>query len=167
MPLRANKTAARASISCEMQEAAGAFAAGVKKPGLTVARLLPAGAYDEVFLGSWVVPAGGTQQVDLRSFTNVFSGVLATKVVALVVRGRASAAGARLRLRPGQTNGLLWGFGALTDSFTLQVPSDGSDCGILILDGTHAAVSDTSRNLELAATGSADVTAAALAVVGT
>jgi len=122
--------------------------------------------YDEVFLASYSLAAAATQTVDFRSFTSALgASVTATKVLGVLLKATATVTGAKLKIEPAASDGLVWFFGGTGPYVELEVGTDGA--AFLVAEGVAQTVDATHKDWTLTNTGTQTATVVAYALVGT
>lgn len=122
--------------------------------------------WTEMFGAQYTMLGGGTQVVDLRSFTDlVGNAVTASKALAIMV----TVAGAEtdfLNVKPNTaSNALVWFFGTTNDS--INIPGGGFFAfSVPPTSTTGTTVSATVRNLLLTNTGAGSLTVKVTVIVG-
>lgn len=108
--------------------------------------------------------AGGTQDVDLTSFTDLAGNVITsiTKVQYLMLK--ATGNGAKVRLKPKTANGCRWMFGAMAHHVQLACGTVG--CCMQFSDGVVGAVTADNSKFTLSNPGNATATVSLFVGVG-
>ena len=168
MSLTAGQVQLAASINYAQTRPQAGLPTATQAPAKVAYKFAPdVTIYKQALVATYTIAAAGTQNVDFSSFQTLLYELItnANKVRGFIITGTAAATGAKMKLTPAATNGLVWFFGTATDSITLSVGTAG--CSLFLCDGADAVIDATHKVLVISNPGTVSLTVNIAALVGT